>query len=235
MIILFNSELIKKISFNKKLKNYFFEGVSINSKEIKPGNLFIAIKGKNHDGHLFISESISKGASFCVSEKPIKEVHQNKIIKFENSLKFLNELAVQKREKTKAKIIAITGSSGKTTLKNYIANSLSLYGKTYFSSKSYNNHYGVPLSLCNLESYHRYGVFEVGMSHSGEIGALSKLIKPDIGIITNIGEAHIENFKNLKEIAKAKSEIIEKLEELKPKKNFIEKTDPRWDKLKDLL
>ena len=209
----FNSELIKKISFNKKFKNYFFEGVSINSKEIKPGNLFIAIKGKNHDGHLFIRESINKGASFCVSEKSIKEVHQSKIIKYRNSFKFLNELAVQKREKTKAKIIAITGSSGKTTLKNYIANSLSLYGKTYFSSKSYNNHYGVPLSICNLESYHRYGVFEVGMSHSGEIRALSKLIKPDIGIITNIGEAHIENFKNLKEIAKAKSEIIENIKE----------------------
>ena len=86
--------------------------------------------------------------------------------------------------------VAITGSSGKTTLKTLLGRILSEYGKTYFSQKSYNNHIGVPLSLCNLENDHRYGVFEIGMSDAGEIRKLSNLVKPNIAIITNIGEAH---------------------------------------------
>ena len=86
------------------------------------------------------------------------------------------------------------------------------YGKTYSSPKSYNNHFGVPISLSNLSVDDKFGVFEVGMSKSGEIKNLTKLIKPHIGVITNIGEAHIENFKNLNGIAKAKSEIIENIE-----------------------
>ena len=203
-----NSEIVKKIQNNSK--NYKFEGVSINSKNIKAGNLFVPVKGKKYDGHSFIEEALKNKASFCVSERIInKNINNNKIIRTTNSLNFLNKLAILKRESSKAKIIAITGSSGKTTLKTYIGKSLSLYGKTYYSQKSYNNHFGVPLSLGNLENYHEYGVFEVGMSKAGEIRKLSKLLKPDIAIITNIGEAHLENFKNINFIAKAKAEIIE--------------------------
>ena len=109
------------------------------------------------------------------------------------------------------KVIAVTGSSGKTTLKTLIGKTLNEYGKTYFSQKSYNNHIGVPLSLCNLENDHKYGIFEIGMSKAGEIRKLSNLVKPDIAIITNISEAHVENFYNLNGIAKAKSEIIENI------------------------
>jgi UDP-N-acetylmuramoyl-tripeptide--D-alanyl-D-alanine ligase len=108
-------------------------------------------------------------------------------------------------------VIAITGSSGKTTLKTLLGKTLSRYGKTYFSQKSYNNHIGVPLSLCNLENNHKYSVFEIGMSNTGEIRKLSNLVKPYVAIITNIGEAHLENFDNLNGIAKAKSEIIENI------------------------
>ena len=111
-----------------------------------------------------------------------------------------------------AKILAITGSAGKTSLKNLVKDLLQNYGETHSSPKSYNNHYGVPLSLSNLSIKHKYGVFEVGMSKSGEINKLSKLIRPHIAIITNVGEAHIENFKNLKDIAKAKGEIINNIE-----------------------
>ena len=89
-----------------------------------------------------------------------------------------------------------------------MGNLLQNYGKTYFSPKSFNNSYGVPLSICNLEEEHRYGVFEIGMSRSGEIDQLSQIVRPNIAIITNIAEAHIENFKSLKDIAKAKAEII---------------------------
>jgi UDP-N-acetylmuramyl pentapeptide synthase len=102
--------------------------------------------------------------------------------------------------------------SGKTSLKNLIKQLLQNFAKTYSSPKSYNNHLGVPISLSNLTSEDKYGVFEIGMSKKGEIDNLSKLIKPHIGIITNIGEAHIENFTNIYGIAKAKSEIINSIE-----------------------
>ena len=128
-----------------------------------------------------------------------------------NTILFLNKLAVLKRRNLNAKIIAVTGSSGKTTLKTLLGKILKGYDKTYFSQKSFNNHIGVPLSMCNLESEHKYGVFEIGMSNAGEIRRLSNIVKPDIAIITNIGEAHMENFNNLNSIAKAKSEIIENI------------------------
>ena len=89
---------------------------------------------------------------------------------------------------------------------------LKIFGKTYYSPKSFNNYYGVPLSLSNLEYEHDYGVFEIGMSKSGEINKLSKLVRPNLGIITNVAQAHIENFKNIKGIAKAKSEIINNID-----------------------
>ena len=111
-----------------------------------------------------------------------------------------------------AKIIAITGSAGKTSLKNMLNELLKVFGKTYCSPKSFNNHLGVPVSLSNLSYSDEFGIFEVGMSRAGEIRKLSNLIRPHIGVITNIGEAHLENFKNVSEIAKAKSEIIENIQ-----------------------
>ena len=205
---IFNAEIIKRIVKKKKLK---FEGVSINSKKIQTGNLFIAIKGKNQDGHNFVKEALNNKANYCVVQKNINNLNRKKLIKYSSTFKFLNKLARFKRNYTNSKVIAITGSSGKTTLKTILGKTLGNYGKTYFSQQSYNNHIGVPLSLCNLEHEHKYGVFEIGMSNAGEIRILSNLVKPNIAIITNIGEAHIENFDNMNSIAKAKSEIIENI------------------------
>ena len=127
-------------------------------------------------------------------------------------ISFLNQFAKHKRELSTSKIIAVTGSAGKTSLKNLIKNILQNFGKTYFSPKSFNNHLGVPISLSNLSYDDKFGIFEVGMSKAGEIKKLSNLIKPNIGVITNVGEAHIENFKNISGIANAKSEIIDNIE-----------------------
>ena len=149
-----------------------------------------------------------KKASCAVVSNKLKKNENKKLIYCKNTFNFLNELAKNKRSASKAKIIAITGSSGKTTVKEYLGRLLSVFDETFYSPKSYNNHYGVPLSLCNLERQHKYGVFEVGMSKKGEIKKLSNLVKPNIAIITNVAEAHIENFKNIQGIAKAKSEII---------------------------
>ncbi len=204
-----NNLLLNRIT--KQKSNKSFLGVSINSKSITKGNLFVAIKGRNNDGHNFIKEAISKGASSCILSKNINKISKNKRIKVASTFNFLKKLADIKRKHSKAEIIAVTGSSGKTSVKDLIGNLLKNYSETYFSPRSFNNSYGVPLSLCNLERTHNYGVFEIGMSKKGEIDKLSKLVKPNIAIITNIAEAHIENFKDLSHIAKAKGEIIDNI------------------------
>ena len=200
-----NKMIVKNITNRPKLDN--FNGIAIDSRQVKKNNLFLTIKGKNHDGFKFITKAIKKGARYIVSSK-INNKNKDKIIKVADEIKFLNDYAQKKREHSKAKIFAITGSAGKTSLKNLLKDLLQNFGKTYSSPKSYNNQFGVPLSLSNLETQHKYGVFEVGMSKKGEIFSLSKLIKPHVAVITNIGEAHIENFKNLRGIAETKGEII---------------------------
>ena len=204
--LIWNSKILNTIL---KKNNFFkYKGVSINSKKIKNNNLFIAIHGKNKDGHDFVKDAIKKGASYCVVSKAINKINKQKLIKYKNTYNFLKKLAIEKRKVTNAKLIAVTGSAGKTSVKTILGDVLGKYGDTYFSPKSFNNHYGVPISLSNLEYNHKFGVFEIGMSKSGEINTLSQIVKPDIAIITNIAEAHIENFKNINGIAKAKSEII---------------------------
>ena len=205
-----NKNIIKSLKKNKKINN--FHGLAIDSRIVKKNNLFLTIKGKNNDGIKFIPNAIKKGASYIVSSKNIKK-NSKKIIKVKSEQDFLNYFASKKREGSNAKIIAVTGSAGKTSLKDLINTLLQNFGETFSSPKSYNNHYGVPLSLSQLSLRHEYGVFEVGMSKSGEIDKLTKLIRPHVGIITNIGEAHIENFKNLKGIARAKGELIDNIEE----------------------
>ena len=206
---LFNSKILNKIIKSKKI--YSFDGLAIDSRDVKKDNLFLAIKGKYNDGNQYISKAIKKGARYVVSSKRnIKQ--KNKIVKVDNPINFLNKFAKLKRDNCNAKILAITGSAGKTSLKNILNILLQKYEKTYASPRSFNNHYGVPISLSNLNSNHKFGVFEVGMSKSGEISQLSKMIKPNLAIITNIAEAHIENFRNIKGIAKEKSEIINNIQ-----------------------
>ena len=194
----------------KKDTKFNFNTVSINSKEKAKKSIFFAIKGKFKDGHNFVQEAISNGAIKNVIQKKInnKKADSKKLIYVKDTFKTLNNFAKIVREKSESKIIGITGSSGKTTLKNMTSFALQKFGSTAFSKNSYNNHYGLPLSLSNLKFHNLYGVFELGMNKKGEIHKLSKILKPNLGVITNISQAHSENFKNLKGIANAKSEII---------------------------
>ncbi len=203
----FNNLVLKRLLPKKNKIN--FDGISIDSRTVKKDNLFIALKGKKYDGNKFIGNALKKGAKFIISST---RSDNKKVQKTNNPVLFLKKFAQVKRNYCKAKVIAITGSTGKTSLKNLLKELLVNYGKTYSSPKSFNNHLGVPISLSNLGVNDNYGIFEVGMSHAGEIKNLSKLIKPHLGVITNIGEAHIENFKNEKGIAEAKSEIMENIE-----------------------
>ncbi len=152
---------------------------------------------------------------------------QPTLIKVKNSFLALNNLAKVTRDNSTAQIIGITGSVGKTTLKNLVSFALRNYGKVYHSPHSYNNRFGVPLSLANLKSNIDYGVFEIGMDKKGEIDNLSKIVKPEIAIITNIAGAHFKNFNTLNDIAKAKSEIINHISE---KGNLILNRDDKFFK-----
>jgi murE/murF fusion protein len=209
--ILFNdlklNILNEKINLNFLRKNTKINEASINSKEIKKNDIFFAIKGKKKDGNYYSDEAIQKGASLVIVNKKNKK-NIAKEIKVKNTLKFLTENSYNIRKTSNAKIISITGSAGKTSLKELLSYSLKKLSSITYSKKSFNNKFGVPISLFNLKKKDKFGIFEVGMDKKGEINYLTKNIIPDLGIITNISYAHIKNFKNLKEIAAAKSEMM---------------------------
>jgi len=201
--------ILNELSAEKKISNQIFlEKARINSKEIKKNDIFFAIKGKKNDGNKYIIEAFKKKASIAVVNKIEKKINISRQIKSKDPLKFLTKSSELYRENIKTKIIAITGSCGKTTLKELLGNSLKQLSSVGISPKSYNNKYGVPLSLFNLDQKNDYGVLEIGMDKKGEIDYLSKIVKPDVSVITNINYAHAKNFKNIKQIALAKSEII---------------------------
>ena len=206
----FKLNIIKELSGSKKISSKIsFRKAKINSKEVRKHDIFFAIKGKKKDGNKFVKESLKNKASLAIVSKVQKNLDFSRQIKVRDTLKFLTNVSKIFRRNLKTKIIAITGSCGKTTLKELLGNTLKKISKVNISPKSYNNKYGVPLSLFNLNQNDDYGVLEVGMDKKGEINYLSEIIRPDVSVITNINYAHAKNFKNIKEIALAKSEIIQ--------------------------
>ena len=197
---------------NLKINNKILKA-SIDSKEISKNDVFFAIKGKKNDGNLFLKEVSKKGISLAIVNKINRSEKKIQQIKVKNTLKFLTQTSSIIRENSLGKIIAVTGSCGKTSVKELLGKILNKFSKASYSPKSFNNRYGVPLSLFNLGIKDNYGIFEIGMDKKGEIDELSKIVKPDIGIITNISYAHAKNFKNIKQIALAKSEIIKNIKD----------------------
>ena len=200
--------IIKEESNSVISNKLIIKNISINSKIINKNDVFFAIKGKKIDGNKFIPEVFKKKSSLAIVNQVNKNYPLSRQIKVKNTLHFLSKCSSIFRENINAKIISITGSSGKTTLKEMIGITLNKISKTTYSPKSFNNKYGVPLSLFNLKHNDEFGVFEVGMDKKGEINNLTKIIKPDVGIITNISYAHSKNFKNINQIADAKAEIM---------------------------
>tara|TARA_B100001173_G_scaffold309802_1_gene322949 strand:+ start:1418 stop:4261 length:2844 start_codon:yes stop_codon:yes gene_type:complete len=197
------SEVIKN-KFDKKI---VFKESKINSNEVKKNDIFFGIKGKKVNGSKFSKDALKKGASITIVDKHFEKKNK-KIIRIQNVLSCLTKYSQLIRTSSGIVAIAITGSSGKTSVKNLLGETLSKLSSTIYSQKSFNNKYGVPISLSSIEKKTNFGVFEIGMDKKGEIDKLSKIINPDIGVITNISYAHIKNFKNIFGIAKAKSEII---------------------------
>ena len=184
-------------------------GVAFDSREIGQGDLFFAMKGEETDGHLFIDKAFANGASGAIVSETIAHPH----ILVDDTMDALNALGSASRARIDGTIIGVTGSAGKTGTKEalYAALDRSSRGHAHRSVKSYNNHVGVPLSLARMPRDTKYGVFEMGMSHAGELRELTALVRPHVAIITTIAPAHIGFFKDETEIADAKAEIFEGL------------------------
>ena len=187
--------------------------ISINSNDICKNDLFIGIKGEKFNGDLFASSAIQKGAIAAIVSTNQKDI-KNKIV-VRNGREALGKIAQYWKSQSKIPLVAITGSNGKTTTKEMISSIVTSHLKSkkklLMSQGNFNNDIGLPLSLLNIEKIQKCAVVEMGMNHKGEISYLSKIAKPDIAVITNIAEAHIEFFRSKKGIAKAKSEIFEGL------------------------
>lgn len=190
-------------------------GVSIDTRTLEPGDLFFAIKGEARDGHEFVRAALEKGAGAAV----IDEAHAAEftgagpLFIVKDVLAALERLGVRSRERGGAFVAAITGSVGKTTTKDMTRMMLSRFGETHASAASYNNQWGVPLSLARMPASARYGVFELGMNHAGEIASLVNLVKPHVAVITRVAPVHLEHFDSLEAIADAKAEIFSGLVE----------------------
>ncbi|UMZ73254.1 UDP-N-acetylmuramoyl-tripeptide--D-alanyl-D-alanine ligase [Natranaerofaba carboxydovora] len=191
------------------------KGFSIDSRMVKDGDLFIALKGERTDGHYFLKDALKKGASACLveNEKYNQEDLETgqAIIEVNNSLEALKMIAMKHREQYNVKVIGITGSVGKTTTKDMVAEVLRQNYKVLKTEGNLNTGIGLPLTLLNLNELHEVIVLEMGMRQMGEIAELCRIARPDIGIITNVAESHLENLKTIENIAKAKGELLEGL------------------------
>ncbi len=185
-------------------------GVTFDSREVGPGDLFIALKGAASDGHLFLDQAVARGAAGAIVSTPCAHPH----VLVGDTMAALEALGIASRARTDATIIGVTGSVGKTGTKEMLFAALDrgAAGQVHRSVKSYNNHTGVPLSLSRMPAGCRYGVLEMGMNHAGELAALTRFVRPHVAIITNIGPVHIEFFKDEAGIADAKAEIFQGLE-----------------------
>ena len=214
-------------------------GYSIDSRTIRPSELFFAVKGEKFDGHDFVSQALENGAVAAVVSKeklstisshvapdalvrgrrvrggwapaPTQAQSAPVLIPVEDTLLALQSLATAVRRLWAKPLVAVTGSAGKTTTKEAIAHVLASKFNVYKSAGNFNNHFGLPLMLLKLEPEHDVAVVELGMSHAGEITALAKIAYPDIGVITNVAPVHLEFFKSIADIARAKYELVESL------------------------
>jgi UDP-N-acetylmuramoyl-tripeptide--D-alanyl-D-alanine ligase len=184
-------------------------GLSIDTRTIKPGDLFIALKGDRLDGHDYVADALMKGAAaVMVSRIPAGVKSNAPVLLVDDTFTALQALASSSRHRTGSKIIAVTGSVGKTGTKEMLAQVFAAQGQTHASKGSFNNHWGVPFSLASMHAGTDYGIFEIGMNHAGEITPLSQMVSPHVAIITTVEPVHLENFGSVEEIADAKAEIF---------------------------
>lgn len=204
---LWNSQTVDDITGGTSSEAWKCTGISIDTRLMEKGDLFVPLKGEAGDGHLFLEEAARKGAAAAfVSETMDASLP---VIRVENTLQALEKIGIAGRERCAATRIAVTGSVGKTSTKDMLKWVFKDQGHTHGSVSSYNNLWGVPLTLARMPHDTQFGIFEVGMNHPGEIRPLTLMIKPHIAIITSVVECHIEFFESEQDIARAKAEIFE--------------------------
>ena len=198
-------------------------GVSIDTRTLNPGDLFVALKDLR-DGHDFVVSALEKGAAAALVTHVPDGIEENApLIVVDDVLGALEKLAVAARARTDARVIAITGSAGKTSTKDMLRYVLEKQGQTHAAEASYNNHWGVPLTLARMPAETDFAVIEIGMNHPGEIAPLAKLARPHIAIVTTVAAAHLEAFADVNAIAQEKAAIFQGLE---PKLSLIHISEP---------
>jgi len=204
---LWDSHQVDNILGSLSSEAWTCSGISIDSRTTEKGDLFVALAGESGDGHAFLEDAAHKDAAAALISQEVAAALP--VIHVPDTLKALEKLGVAARERSNALRIAVTGSVGKTSTKDALKTIFKDQGATHGSISSYNNHWGVPLTLARMPQDTKFGIFEVGMNHPGEIRPLSHMIKPDLAIITTVEEAHAEFFKSVEDIARAKTEIFE--------------------------
>src|SRR3954470_11573682 len=189
-------------------------GVSIDTRTLAPGDLFFAIKGEVHDGHDFVRDALAKGAAAAVvaEDRAAEFAGAGPLLVAPDVLDAMRRLGIAARRRSNATIVAVTGSVGKTGTKEAMRLAFERLGPTHASVASYNNHWGVPLTLARLPREAAYGVFEIGMNHAGEIEPLTRMVRPHVAVITTVEPVHIEFFRSILGIADAKGEIFAGIE-----------------------
>jgi UDP-N-acetylmuramoyl-tripeptide--D-alanyl-D-alanine ligase len=188
-------------------------GFSIDTRSLGNGEGFVAIRGPNRDGHAFVAAALDQGAACAIVDGTFPPGDEERLVRVGETLEALNDLGRAARARaTHTKVIAVTGSTGKTGTKEALRLALAPSGSVHASAKSFNNHWGVPLSLANMPKTVTYGVFEIGMNHAGEIDGLTRLVRPEIAIVTTVAPVHLGFFRSVEEIADAKAEIFHGLE-----------------------
>jgi UDP-N-acetylmuramoyl-tripeptide--D-alanyl-D-alanine ligase len=206
-------------------------GLSIDSRSLTPGEGFIAIRGPNRDGHNFVAAALGSGAACAVVDRTFPPGDEERLVRVGDTLEALNALGRAGRTRaTDTTVIAVTGSVGKTGTKEALRLALTPSGSVHASVKSFNNHWGVPLSLANMPRDIRFGAFEIGMNHAGEIDVLTRLVRPQIAIITTVAPVHLGFFRSVEEIADAKAEIFHGLEP--GGCAIINRDNPHYERLK---
>ena len=189
-------------------------GITSDSRRCRAGDLFVALAGPRFDGHDFAADALERGAAAAlVARRPAGVGDDAPLLVVDDTLAALTRLARAARERSRARIIAVTGSVGKTGTKEALKLALSAEAPTYASPASYNNHWGVPLSLAALPRNARFGIFEIAMNHAGEIAPLARLVRPDVAVITTVEAVHMEFFSSLAAVADAKAEIFDGMAE----------------------
>jgi len=188
-----------------------FRGISTDTRTVQPGNLFIALVGERFDGHQFIAQAVSKGASGVVVSREAAEHENVTVIQVENTLAALQAVAQYHRRRYEIPVIAVTGSNGKTTTKDMLAAVLSSRFNVLKTEANFNNEIGLPLTLLKLEPGHEAAVVEMGMRARGEIRELAEIALPTVAVVTNVGETHVETLGSIDNIAAAKAELVESI------------------------